>query len=291
MKAGFRVYDVDTHIEASAETIDQFLSPRLRELMPDLQKFWVPRRTRGYDNIREARHSFRFGGGSGGWGADLPRYLGEATPRPDQTRRDSTYQGSQYPTDGGEDWDPPARLADMDREGIDVALMVPGTVSGTGVLEADLEFIRANHRYLENFCSSDPSRLKSLIVADARFVDDAVKEIKRWAHSRWAAGVHVVLPLDYPIDHPDLHPVWAAAQEEGLPLVHHSFSTGYPGYRDLWSNPFLGRTASHPWGAMRAVGAFFGAGHHGPLPGDQVRHPGVRLRLAALLGGAHGRPD
>jgi predicted TIM-barrel fold metal-dependent hydrolase len=43
-------------------------------------------------------------------------------------------------------------------------------------------------------------------------------------------------------------------------VIHHSLSSGYPGYRDLWSNPFLGRLASHPWAAMRAMGSFFGSG-------------------------------
>ena len=28
----------------------------------------------------------------------------------------------------------------------------------------------------------------------------------------------------------------------------------------MWGNPFLGRTASHPWGAMRTVASFFGSG-------------------------------
>ena len=73
-------------------------------------------------------------------------------------------------------------------------------------------------------------------------------------------GVYLNLPLEYPLDHPDLHPLWRAMDEAGLCYIHHSFSEGYPGYRDLWRNPFLGRTASHPWGAMRAMGAFFGAG-------------------------------
>ena len=68
------------------------------------------------------------------------------------------------------------------------------------------------------------------------------------------------LPLDYPIDHPDLEPIWAEASRQGLTVVHHSSASGYPGERDLWDNPFLGRTASHPWGAMRTVGAFFGSG-------------------------------
>src|SRR5437764_1021100 len=51
-----------------------------------------------------------------------------------------------------------------------------------------------------------------------------------------------------------------AADEEGLVVVHHSFSVGYPGYRDLWQNPFLGRMASHPWGGMRFVAAMVCSG-------------------------------
>jgi len=261
VRQGHAVYDTDTHIEASAETLEEFLSPRLRQLLPERQQYWVPRRTRGYDNIREQRHSYRFArpAYSGGWGEDAPRYLGEAGPRQDARRQESKFQGSRYPTDGGEDWDPQARLGDMDAEGIDIALMVPGVTSGSGDREADIEFVRATHRYLDNFCGA-PARLKSLIVANAGFVDESVAEIKRWARSRWASGVYVRLPLDYPLDHPDLHPIWQAADSEGLAIVHHSFSTGYPGYRDLWNNPFLGRAASHPWGAMRAIGSLFGAG-------------------------------
>jgi predicted TIM-barrel fold metal-dependent hydrolase len=89
-------------------------------------------------------------------------------------------------------------------------------------------------------------------------------------------AVHPSLPLNFPLDHPDLNPVWKAAQEENLAVIHHSFSTGYPGFRDLWENPFLGRLASHPWGAMRAVAAFFGAGIMDRFP---------RLRFGILESG------
>jgi predicted TIM-barrel fold metal-dependent hydrolase len=89
-------------------------------------------------------------------------------------------------------------------------------------------------------------------------------------------GVYLSLPIDYPLDHPDLHPLWQAMDEHGLCYIHHSFSEGYPGYRDLWRNPFLGRAASHPWGAMRAMGAFFGAGLLDRYP---------RLRFAVLESG------
>jgi len=123
-----------------------------------------------------------------------------------------------------------------------------------------MEFIRAGHRYVNDFCGTDPHRLKAGLTVTPLAIDASIEEIQRWGPSPWAVAIHPHLPLDYPLDHPDLNPIWAAAQEANLAVIHHSVSVGYPGYRDLWSNPFLGRLASHPWGAMRAVAAFFGAG-------------------------------
>jgi predicted TIM-barrel fold metal-dependent hydrolase len=135
-----------------------------------------------------------------------------------------------------------------------------------------MEFIRAQHRYLNDMCTPHPHRLKSLIVVSARNVEESVKEIEAWAGSSWAVGIQPYMPLDYPVDHPDLEPLWRAAEENNLAVVHHSFASGYPGYRDLWSNPFIGRTASHPWGAMRFVSAVFGSGM-------MDRHPSLRVAI------------
>lgn len=137
-------------------------------------------------------------------------------------------------------------------------------VGGASPLHRDpdlsMEFIRAGHRYLNDFCNTDAHRLKAGLTVIPTALEQSVEEITRWGKSPWCVAVQPILPLDYPLDHADLNPIWAAAQEENLAVIHHSFSIGYPGYRDLWANPFLGRLASHPWGAMRAVGAFFGAG-------------------------------
>jgi predicted TIM-barrel fold metal-dependent hydrolase len=168
--------------------------------------------------------------------------------------------GNTYPTEGGDDDDPKARLRDMDVEGVDAHFMVGGASASHKDPEISMELIRAGHRYLDDFCSADPHRLKAGLTVIPGAVEQSVEEIRRWGKSAWCVAVHPSLPLDYPLDHPDLNPIWAAAQDENLAVIHHSHSTGYPGYRDLWSNPFLGRSASHPWGAMRAVGAFFGAG-------------------------------
>jgi len=273
MRHGTRFFDADTHIHPSAETLEQYLDPELRELVPDREQYRVPIRIGLAGEIRQEpyRHWYRFSHGEG-WGGGAPRILGEAAAREGAERRFQKFMGARFPTEGGVDYSAEIRLKDMDEEGIDVHMMVPSAPSGHADPSVEMGFIRATHRYLDDFCGASPHRLKSLIVVSARCIDASVQEIRRWGRSPWAVGIQPQFPLDYPIDHPEMHPVWAAAGEANLTVVHHSFAAGYPGYRDLWENPFLGRTASHPWAAMRAVGAFFGAG-------IMDRYPSLRFAI------------
>jgi predicted TIM-barrel fold metal-dependent hydrolase len=261
VRNGYRVFDADTHVHATAESLERYLSSRVRELVPELDSFRSPFRTGWAGEKLEPpfRHLYRFER-RGGWGGGQNRILGEAGPREGAEREFQHFMGEVFPTLGSSDYDPDARIGDMDREGVDVHLMVPAGLVGHQDPEVEMEFVRANHRYLSDFCSEYPHRLKSLIVVTPRAMEESVEEIKRWAGSGWAVGVQPHLPLDYPIDHPDMDPIWAAADEANLAIVHHSFSWGYPAYRDLWDNPFLGRLGSHPFAAMRAMAAFIGAG-------------------------------
>jgi predicted TIM-barrel fold metal-dependent hydrolase len=278
MKNGFKVFDTDTHIAPSAESLEPYISPRVRELIPDLDERKVPIKTGLAGEVRQEpyRHHYRLGDGeSGGWANSAVRVLGEAGPREGVTRRFQTFMGTRHPTDGGQEY-ADVRIRDMDEEGTDVHMMVPNGANGHANPEVEMEFIRAQHRYLDELTHPYPHRLKSLIVVSARDVEGSLAEIERWAGSQWAVGIQAYMPLDYPIDHPDLEPLWAAAQDHDLGLVHHSFATGYPGYRDLWSNPFIGRSASHPWAAMRFVAAVTASGM-------LDRHP--RLRFGILESG------
>src|SRR5260370_22258919 len=107
--------------------------------------------------------------------------------------------------------------------------------------------IRASHRHMADFCGQFPTRLKSMIVASTRNVDEAVREIREWGNSKWAVAVMPLLAKDLPADHPDLHPIWQAAADHDLPIPNPSFTCNpphYPAYEDRSGNSFLRRLAA-----------------------------------------------
>jgi hypothetical protein len=166
MKNGLKVFDTDTHLAPTAETIRPYLAPIVLERIPDLDQHVVPIRSNrsGKKMEQPYKHWYRFRGGdeAGGWGSEVPRYLGEAGPRADAPERASgASMGNSYPTEGGDDHDAQARLRDMDAEGVDVHFMVGGAGAGHPDPELGMEFIRAGHRYLDDFCGVDPHRLKA----------------------------------------------------------------------------------------------------------------------------------
>jgi uncharacterized protein len=270
MRDGYKVFDSDTHIAPMAETLEPYFDASVRHWVADWEQFKVPFRIGWAGEMLQPpyRHRYQFKKRPG-WRDEL-RILGEAGPREHLEPHFPKFMGSRFPTPGGSDDDVEARVRDMDEEGVDVQLMLPGLPPATDDVEIELAFIRANHRYTNDFCRRYSHRLKSLIVVSNRAIAESVQEIHRWARAPWAVGIQPNLTVGFPLDHPDLEPIWAAANEAGLCVAHHSFTSGYPGYRDLWDNPFIGRTASHPWAAMRAIAAFFGAG-------IMDRHPNLRF--------------
>jgi hypothetical protein len=249
MRNQFRVWDADTHIHPTAETLERYFDPAMRARLPELNKLkqpapsdpaYVPRAAAG-------RHYYRFPGQIA-----FKRILGQAEPPPKPVANFGKFMGTVYPAPGVVDDLVDLRIKEMDQEGVDVQLLVPGLPTGVFLMNdpgLEIGLMRAHNRFVNDICSKYPHRLKSLLVASGSSVEESLKEIAHWKGASWLAGVWPFPQMDMPLDHPAMEPFWKACADQNLCVVHHSFTWTppyFPGYRDLWDNLFLGRSAAHP---------------------------------------------
>ncbi len=288
MRQGFHVIDSDTHVNPSLDVLlryaDKALQEQLHELQPYMRKV-KPQPGRGdaedQDDytvltIKPLRYQ-RVAGEKPGAPSETQGATGFLSGRTQMvTRQRIAVRAAEDNATG--------RLQDMDTEGRDIDFMVPGTWAFGAVTLAPHLFkglYRAYHRYMADFCAADARRLKSMILAPANAPAWAADIIRAHAHEEWVAAVWPVLPPDLPIDDPDLEPIWEAANEADLPIMYHSFTIEtpyFPGYRDIWDNPAMGRCAGQTWGGQRFLSFML-------IGGMLDRYP--RLRVGALECG-HG---
>lgn len=176
------------------------------------------------------------------------------------------------------------RLRDMDREGRDIDLIIPGTFA-TAITAIDESLARELYasylRYIVDYCSPDPTRLKATLPLPASDPEWSAAQIRRLSGETCVAAVTVVLPEGLPVDDPSLHPIWSAMGDADLPLLHHSFfyePPYFPGYRDVWGQVAMARAAAHPWGAQRLLGYVI-------LSGLLDQYPRLRIGFAECSGG------
>ena len=172
----------------------------------------------------------------------------------------------------------------MDREGVDVHLIIPATwstapPSSTGAWpRSSTPPITATST---TYCSADPagSRRRSWCSPTTGVGGGA--RSARYADEPWVGRGHAGAPGGLPIDDPVLDPFWEAMDEADLPIMHHSFfyePPYFPGYRDIWGNVVVARAAAHPWGAQRLLGYFL-------LSGLFDRYPNLRIGFAECSAG------
>jgi uncharacterized protein len=286
MRQGFRVIDSDTHVNPSLDVLLQHADRELRERVDDLAPYRKTvkvaaghgdaedRETSDILSIRPVR---------------LQRVAGEKSKADPGVSGDRgflsgrTKMVTRIPIAArvAED-NARGRLADMDQEGRDVDFIIPGPWSyGAPALAPHLArgLYRAYHRYMAEYCSADSRRLKSMVLALGTDPKWAAETIARHAREDWVAAVWPLLPEGLPIDDPDLEPIWAAADDADLPIMYHAFTVEtpyFPGYRDIWDNPAMGRCAGQTWGGQRFLSFML-------MGGMLDRYP--RLRVGALEAG------
>ncbi len=255
MKQGYRIIDTDTHVGPNLETLIEFAGPALRARWDELDQYRMAV-TDGGHHLSISPFPYK-------------RRLRQSTVLDNEGSRagqQSPLKGAVSavletpPSPGVNNNNAKGRLEDMDREGVDVHLIIPATFAlAVSALDRDLarEIHAAYLRYIAEYCSADPARLKATVPVMADVDGESATIIREIAGEPWVAAVTPVLPEGLPIDDPVLDPLWGAMNDADLPIMHHSFfyePPYFPGYRDMWGNVVVARAAAHPWGAQRLLG-------------------------------------
>jgi len=281
--ARFTVFDSDSHVVETPELWEKYLDPEYRVL--GKRALWR------HDG--EANSYLKIDGEvvRDTMNPNIPRH---AIWRPgmtwddvgalDATRRHTMNPGA---------YDPKARLADMDKMGINQAFLYPTWFAEGFPLIADPETANALARgyndWIADFCATDSRRLFAAAMLPLQDMDLAIAELQRVAKNKCFRGAFIrpMFVRDTYFTDPYYDPLWSALETLGLAAAVHP-TAGL--WNPEWTShgPFAekvkNRTGQNPLpaggagpfsggGAGRASTAFFTA-----FP--QLGHP-----LAPILSG------
>jgi aminocarboxymuconate-semialdehyde decarboxylase len=235
------VIDADTHI-CEPEAMWEYLPKELYARRPILTRF-------PSDTV--------FGDRNATWvidGAMIPRPgkggMSLATP----TASDFGRSRTDISVACREITDPQARVADMDRLGVDLQIVYPTLflVYVTDDVELETGLSQAYNRYLGAASEKSNGRMRWVIVPPLRSIEATIAEL-RWGKEHGAVGVFMRgVEKDLMLDDPYFFPVYKEAETLGLPIVIH-VGSGCPSWNSLFIQE---RHASFARGRMLPTIAF-----------------------------------
>ena len=203
------VISADSHITEPAGTYVDHIDPKWRDKAPRLVHL---------DGVGDV---FQLDGVS----RPIPMGLVAAAGKPAHEIR---VQGVRFEEMHRGGWDPVARLADQDRDGVAAEVIYP-TVGMVLCNHKDFDYKKAcfdaYNRWIAGFCASSPARLIGCGQTALRTPAEGIEDLK----AIQALGLRgVMLPGNPAVE--DYHtaaydPFWEAAIETGLPLAFHILTT------------------------------------------------------------------
>jgi predicted TIM-barrel fold metal-dependent hydrolase len=185
---------------------------------------WIPRTV-----VEDESYQIHYCGGVvRGGGRQLQDQMSSAVG---MTPREFHDMLQQLRVEGGHD--PHARIADMDRDGIDVAVLYPSQAMFFGPVDPipalhDIDFVldcqRAYNDWVSEYCSAYPTRLFGIGAVPLQDIEKAVAEAERAVNDKGLRGVFI-RPSAYidelPLNHSVYDPFWAACQALDVPIAFH----------------------------------------------------------------------
>lgn len=156
-------------------------------------------------------------------------------------------------------YDPAARLQEQAVDGVIGEVLYPSVnMAAFSYPERDVvqAVFQRHNDWMREYCSHATDRLIGIACLPVPEVEAAIEELHRVAKMGFrGAAIPCSAPPDKPYSHPDYEPLWAAAEEAGLPLAMHIFCGSTPdmGLPAHWGSPgtsVAGYTMAH--GAMVA---------------------------------------
>ncbi len=123
-------------------------------------------------------------------------------------------------------WDAPARLKDMDTDGIHAAVLFGGIIGLRGGPHDDLQYsialCQGYNNWLQSYCSANPERLKGVAVTPLASMDESLKELRRAVTEMGFVGI-VFPPFfqDKNLDDPYFEPLYAECEALDTPILVH----------------------------------------------------------------------
>lgn len=155
VKSKLRVIDADAHCDAPYEMWGEYLPPHLRELAPRIEH------GEEHDWILfegKKRPVRMIGNQAGRTGQDFKMFGRRSEMRPV--------------------WRPEVRLADMDRDGMDAAVLFGGGPLGAMNVDLYIASFEAYNRWLWDFCEADRRRLIPVAYVPMRDVEETIRFVR-----------------------------------------------------------------------------------------------------------------
>lgn len=135
--------------------------------------------------------------------------------------KEAVYDAIRQRNKGEGGWDAKARLAVMDAEGVDVAVLF-GTELGLNQEAYSPSVCRGYNDWLADYCAADPKRLKGVALLPLDDIDASRAELERVVERSGFVGFFMKASVrGWSCDHRRYDPLYAAAEGLGVPSLIH----------------------------------------------------------------------